>query len=517
MHASKKYVLRYRKDDETWKEMPLNDEVSIGSSAQATLQLEGETVSPFHVRLELKPDGVWITDLGSASGTILEGRRLMPQTPVRLKGGQSFHAGGYIFTLFELVPQSMDEQQAGKVRTTSIEKLVSRSPWLRWVWEHAALVSGVVITITLVIIALIFFVMQRQSAQMAMIKINQTTSALATTSQPAETLMPGVTPPVTSTVTQTLPPFIAQTVQPTQSAAQLTVIPPGLGNIQIDPINLLSNGQVIENLWQTLLTIGSNQSVDLATTITGSNIGFIYRYAGLREIGPGGSQVFRTIEMQYLGAENNQEIGGVLIPDWGEGEIPIKFNWKPAITRVGDGTQWEDALVYPVDYNSVANVEGAAFATNGRYTYLNGNQVPSRIFFDGSGKMIAIYGYKESTGFRGTPYEIVPERGEKFTILKQQFEFKSSQQPTPPALPPVLTDLLGQATVLPFGQLVGQAGTPGYGQGDFILYEDGTLTYQGTPFRWQREENIPGDYVVGLVVEDLDGNYLIAYVPVRVK
>lgn len=515
MYASKKYVLRYRKDDETWKEMPLAGEISIGRSAQATLQLEDEEISPVHVRLELKSDGVWVTDLGSVSGTILEGQRLEPQTPVRLKERQSFQAGSYNFTLFEIQPQSVDERQTGEAGTTSVEKLVSRSPWLRWVLEHAALVSGVVITIALVSVALVFFLIQQQNAQVA--AINQTATALVAATQPAETLMPGITPPATSTVTRTLPPFVAQTVQPTQSADQLTVIPPGLGNIQIAPINLLSNGQVIGNLWQTLLTIGSGQSVDLATTITGNNIGFVYRYAGLKEIGPDGSQVFRTIEMQYLGAQDSREIGGVLIPDWGEGEIPIKFNWKPMITRVGDGTRWEDALIYPVNYNSVAKVEGAAYATNGRYTYLSGKQVPSRIFFDGSGKMIAVYGYKESEGFRGTPFEIVPERGDKFTILKQHFEFENGQQPTSPVLPPVLTDLLGQATALPFGQLIGQSGIPGYGQGDFMLYEDGALVYQGTPFRWQKQENIPGDYVVGLVVEDLDGNYLIAYVPVRVR
>lgn len=515
MYTSKKYTLRYRKDEETWKEMPLTDEISIGSSAQATIMLEDEEISPVHVRLKLKPDGVWVTDLGSVSGTTLEGQRLVPQTPVRLKERQSFKVGSYIFTLFETQPQLTDELQAGQAGSTSVEKLASASPWLRWVLEHATLVSGVVITIAIVSVALVFFVMQQQSTQVP--AINQTTTALAVAVQPAETLMPGITPSATPTATVTLPPFVAQTVQPTQSAAQLTVIAPGLGNIQIDPINLLSNGQVIGNLWQTLLTIGDGQSVDLATTVTGTNIGFIYRYAGLKEVGSGGNQVFRTIEMQYLGAQDNREIGGVLIPDWGEGEIPIKFNWKPVITRVGDGLRWQDALIYPVNYSSAVNVEGAAYATNGRYTYLNGNQVPSRIFFDGSGKMIAIYGYRESEGFRGTPFEIVPERGEKFTILKQHFEFESGQQPTSPVVPPVLTDLLGQATALPFGQLIGQAGIPGYGLGNFMLYEDDTLVYQGTPFRWKREENIPGDYVVGLVVEDLDGNYLIAYVPVRVK
>ncbi|MEJ5202631.1 MAG: FHA domain-containing protein, partial [Anaerolineales bacterium] len=167
MYASKKYVLRYRKDDETWKEMPLAGEISIGRSAQATLQLEDEEISPVHVRLELKSDGAWVTDLGSVSGTILEGQRLEPQMPVRLKERQSFQTGSYNFTLFEIQPQSVDERQTGEAGTTSVEKLVSRSPWLRWVLEHATLVSGVVITIALVSVALVFFLIQQQNAQVA--------------------------------------------------------------------------------------------------------------------------------------------------------------------------------------------------------------------------------------------------------------------------------------------------------------------------------------------------------------
>lgn len=515
MYAAKKFVLRFRKDDETWKEISLvGEDFFIGSSEQATLQLADGGIFPLHVHLELKPSGVWITDLDSISGTILEGKHLTPKTPVQLKAGQSFQIGDYFFTFLDLA-EAPGREQAERVPLSSIEKLTAQNRWLRWVLEHAALVSGITLAIAVIAVSLALFISQQQSTQTAM--DNQTATSLASEAQFVGTPTPGIVPSEAPISTATFPSFATRTVQPIPSASQLTVVPPGLGNIQINPINVLSNGQVIGDLWQALLTIGSGQSIDLATTITGSNIGFVYRYTGLKTTRSDGSEVFETIELQYLGAETNQEIGGVLVPDWGEGEIPIKFNWKPVITQVGDGERWENALIYPVDYGSISNPEGATYATNGRYTYLNGNQVPSRVFFDGNGKMIAIFGYKENEGFRGTPFEIVPEPGEKFTVLLQQFEFKDGQQqPTPPVLPSGLTDLLGQATTLPFGQLIGQAGIPGYGQGNFVLYEGGMLSYQGVPFSWKQEGKIPGDYVVGILVEDLSGSYLIAYVPVRV-
>lgn len=516
MHASKKYVLRFRKDDETWKELPLvGGDFFIGSGAQATLQLTDREISPLHSHLEIKPSGVWMTDLDSASGTIFEGQPLTPKTPVQLKTGQSFRIGDYFFTFLDLTEIS-GGRQAGEAALSPVEKLAAQNRWLRWMLEHAPLVSGVAVAIALFVVLLVVFISQSQSTQIA--TGNRTLVPLATEAQFVGTSTPAIVSSEVPTPTVTFPPFSTQTVPSMQSASQLTVVPPGLGNIQINPVNVLIDGQVVGDLWQALLTIGSGQSIDLATTITGSNIGFVYRYTGLKTTRPDGSEAFQTIELQYLGAETNQEIGGVLVPDWGEGEIPIKFHWKPVITRVGDGKQWENALIYPVDYGSVANPEGATYATNGRYIYLNGNQVPSRIFFDGNGKMIAIYGYKESEGFRGTPFEIVPEPGEKFTVLLQQFEFKDGQQqPTSPVLPSGLTDLLAQATALPLGQLIGQAGIPGYGRGSFVLYAGGTLTYEGVPFHWKQEEKIPGDYVVGVLVEDLSGNYLIAYVPIRVQ
>jgi pSer/pThr/pTyr-binding forkhead associated (FHA) protein len=45
-------------------------------------QLEAyDNISRRHARVELRPDGVYVTDFGSTNGTFLEGRRLTPNTP----------------------------------------------------------------------------------------------------------------------------------------------------------------------------------------------------------------------------------------------------------------------------------------------------------------------------------------------------------------------------------------------------------------------------------------------------
>ncbi len=51
-------------------------------------------VSREHLRLELKEQHVYVTDLGSANGTVLAGKRLTPQQAVMLHNGDELLLGG---------------------------------------------------------------------------------------------------------------------------------------------------------------------------------------------------------------------------------------------------------------------------------------------------------------------------------------------------------------------------------------------------------------------------------------
>ncbi len=59
-------------------------------------------VSREHIRLHLKEQHVYVTDLGSSNGTVLAGKRLTPQEPVMLHNGDELLLGGLaVKVLFE--------------------------------------------------------------------------------------------------------------------------------------------------------------------------------------------------------------------------------------------------------------------------------------------------------------------------------------------------------------------------------------------------------------------------------
>jgi two-component system cell cycle response regulator len=84
--------------------------IRLGRSADNTFQLQEITVSRHHAAINLDAQGiVRLTDVGSTNGTYLNGRRLRPHTPFRLKDGDRVQLGSsVIFKFVRLDP--CDEQ-----------------------------------------------------------------------------------------------------------------------------------------------------------------------------------------------------------------------------------------------------------------------------------------------------------------------------------------------------------------------------------------------------------------------
>jgi hypothetical protein len=47
--------------------------------------------------------------------------------------------------------------------------------------------------------------------------------------------------------------------------------------------------------------------------------------------------------------------------------------------------------------------------------------------------------------------------------------------------------------------------------------EDGSVTFSGQPLVWEEMDAAPGQYIVGFIVEDLDGNRFPVYEQVTVE
>jgi len=65
----------------TLQVIELRDEITVGRTAENDIVLPADSVSRSHIRIRRDGDRVTVTDLRSSNGTLLEGERLLPQTP----------------------------------------------------------------------------------------------------------------------------------------------------------------------------------------------------------------------------------------------------------------------------------------------------------------------------------------------------------------------------------------------------------------------------------------------------
>lgn len=76
------------------------DNCSIGKSDENLIVLQGWTVAKKHAQISRKPDGVHVADLGSASGTEVNGAKIGNYGP--LKSGDNIVIAGYHLTVLDL-------------------------------------------------------------------------------------------------------------------------------------------------------------------------------------------------------------------------------------------------------------------------------------------------------------------------------------------------------------------------------------------------------------------------------
>jgi ABC-type multidrug transport system ATPase subunit/pSer/pThr/pTyr-binding forkhead associated (FHA) protein len=104
-HISKEllpYIIRYRFGDGTWQTFPMESgEKTFGRDPNCDFYLNDSEVSREHIRIRIDDDGIWIMDLGSTNGTIVNGVRLEPHQEHPLHSGQMFAIGNYLLQIDE--------------------------------------------------------------------------------------------------------------------------------------------------------------------------------------------------------------------------------------------------------------------------------------------------------------------------------------------------------------------------------------------------------------------------------
>jgi hypothetical protein len=257
--------------------------------------------------------------------------------------------------------------------------------------------------------------------------------------------------------------FEANSTRSTVPAEGIAVRAPAAGGITLSEITLSSE------------TASPDNPVLMTADVAGENIGYIKLLVGYLDPAANSIQV---IDSDYLESADTRELGGVYYPVWPEGEFALEFEWEPYVTAVTDGKTDAVALFDPVNYGESAGK--AIYGVDGVYTYADGTQRTARALFRaGVLQQVFAYSGEEMTG---SPREVLPEPGDTFTVYENWMDLDDS------------------------GNVVSR---------DLEL--GSTVTFSGQTLGWTELNAAAGQYVVGFIVEDLDGNEVARYAPVTVQ
>jgi hypothetical protein len=216
--------------------------------------------------------------------------------------------------------------------------------------------------------------------------------------------------------------------------------------------------------------------VTLSANISGENIGYIYLFTGFYDKQ---SNSILVSDQDYIESPATRQANGVYYPDWGQGVFNLKFEWDPIVFAISDGKSHVTALFKPREYGGTW--EEAVYTVDGLYTIASTKeQINARLFFI-NGVLRQVYGFVGAADV-SSPREITPAAGDKFIVLDTWLDLDSS------------------------GKVINTA-----------TEQSKTLTFGSEMFTWITLDAAAGEYMVGFVVEDLDGNQQQSLVRINVQ
>lgn len=239
---------------------------------------------------------------------------------------------------------------------------------------------------------------------------------------------------------------------------------PGAGKITLSKITASSD------------QAAPDQPVTLSLDVQGDNIGYIYLFVGYYDEA---ANSLNILDIDFLESPDTRELHGVYYPVWKEGGFTLSFTWDPIVFAISDGTRNAVALFRPDQYG--AEAASATYTVDGIYTFAQtGEKRYAQLTFQ-NGALVRVVGFLSETD-TGAPREITPTPGDTFTIYERWMDLDAS------------------------GNVTG-----------IVKEESQTLTFGEEPFRWVELYAAAGEYVVGFIVEDMDGNQYPVYTDITVR
>ena len=259
--------------------------------------------------------------------------------------------------------------------------------------------------------------------------------------------------------------FKADAAEPVTPSSGGVTRAPGSGDITISQMTASAK------------TVSPGNSIQISAVVSGNNVGYVMLFTGIYDAQ---SNSIYVADTDYLESAETAQLNDVFYPVWpAGGTFKLNFDFEPLLFSITDGSQSTLALFNPVAYG--ASADQAVYAVEGKYTFSgSGEQRKAEMLFKG-GKLFQVFGFQGSDT-AAAPSEITPAAGDSFTVAQKWMELDSS----------------GQVTQ--------------------IVYEDGdTLTFTDAGFQWEQVYAPAGDYLVGFIVSDLDGNLSQAYTQIKVQ
>jgi hypothetical protein len=239
---------------------------------------------------------------------------------------------------------------------------------------------------------------------------------------------------------------------------------PASGNLLATPLQLSGD------------SVAPGEAILFSTDIQGTNVAYVRLLVGYLDTA---SNSILVIDGDYLQAAQTLMLDGIYYPDWGSDIFTLEFEWEPLVFAINDGTNYAMAYLYPETYG--ASPEEAVYTVEGIYTFADsGEQRNARLYFS-NGVLQQVFGFT-GEGSTGAPHEIIPQTGDSFTILQQWM------------------DLDEQGNVV-----------------ETVMVEGDTLVFGTQMFYWEQLYAAPGEYIIGFLIDDLDGNTTAVYASVTVR
>lgn len=247
--------------------------------------------------------------------------------------------------------------------------------------------------------------------------------------------------------------------QPEGTTAEDGAPGPGKGDVVIDPIQLADT------------TVSAGSTVNIKTNVVGDKLAYLYFFVGHLDEA---RNLLVTDRMTFVPADQQDEEDGVQYPVWPDGGVAIDYDWQPQSFALTDGTNVVNATFDPEEYG-----DSPVYRVEGMYTSAEGQRY-ALLFFQ-EGDLIDAYAYSNDDDM-GSLTQVTPKEGDTFTPIERAFD-----------LDPNATEE--------------EVSNP----------SDGILTYGKDGFSITETEVKAGEYVMGFVAEDLDGQQSEQYAEVTVQ